>query len=225
MPEQEVKRFGWRRLLALLVLLALLSILGLYYRQELSAVFDRFGNAASVLGLAVSLIGFALTILTLLETQRIEKDARRRIEEAVRTAQKETREAVAKIGLQLLAAESDSLRRLVSQIQEAHRGSLWTRAAEKCEEAQHLSILLAGNPHLNEEEKRGLRGGAEDLRIIANFIFKNRIPAGSVNNPLATKQTDPLDKLVALTTGIQARLRATSLEVPHATNQQQQQTS
>ena len=145
------------------------------FRHELSAFCDRFGNAASVAGLLVSLIGFALTLWTVYETQRASRAAQEKIREEVTAAQQETRETVAKIGLQLLHAESDSTLRLITEVRRASREQQWLRAAEKCQEAKQAAIHLTANPHLTPEEKRALREGADNLQLILEFIEKNRL--------------------------------------------------
>jgi hypothetical protein len=129
---------------------------------------NAVGNQASVAGLFVSLVGFALTIWTLLLTQRIEREARARIERAVSEAQAQAREAVTKIGKHLLTGEAARFRQLVRVIQRAVRGGRCERAARGCEGARHFCVHFRENPHLREEERDRLGRAQNDLRIIAN---------------------------------------------------------
>src|SRR5205823_10429465 len=76
-----------------IILLAAVAIAGMaiYFWPDLYAAFGWFGNVASVLGLLVSVVGFILTIWTVLETKRISQDAQERIQQAFNEAQQETR--------------------------------------------------------------------------------------------------------------------------------------
>ncbi len=112
-----------------LLSLALL-LLAIFRPEEVAAFCDRFGNRASVAGLLVSLIGFALTLWTVYETQRASRAAQEKIRQEVTAAQQETRETVAKIGLQLLHAESEATLRLITEVRRASREQQWLRAAE-----------------------------------------------------------------------------------------------
>ena len=194
----------------------------------------------------IGAIAFLLTIFSLLITHQTEKEARHRIKQAlanaaedVKKAQEETREAitetsravatvqaqmreaVVRIGLELLQSECTALGFAVQEINRLAAEAIghdeyWVRVAERCREAARAANLLLANPHLREEETRGLRSGADELNNIARFVERNRIPAGSTQAPLRSAQVESLDAMVTLTVNISARMRRGILEVPDA---------
>src|SRR6266540_2410438 len=126
---------------------------------------NPYGNPASVLGLAVSLIGFFLALLTLWDTQRINRRAQAEVEatvrgaqEAVKDAYRQTRVAMEKTAMVLLVSELENLRRLIISIRDSGQAALWQRASFQCQEATLLVPHLSGNPHLLRGEEDSLRG-------------------------------------------------------------------
>jgi hypothetical protein len=200
---------------------------------------DGFGNIASVLGLLVGLVGFALTLGMLWQTQQVSRKAQQEIEraardarEAVQQAQSQTRRSVERIGLHLLVTELESLRRgaLVVRVEGVARH--WEKAVAHCQEAKLLATTVVGNPHLTESEKESLKGAADALRKIQAYIEKNFLRAAAdphppAEQPARTARTPPtelpaakvndLDLILAGIGGIQARLRENYLEVSRAT--------
>src|SRR5207237_573404 len=146
--------------LVILTLLVLTAWALTYYAfpQQWINWCNAVGNQASVAGLFVSLVGFALTICTLLLTQRIEREARARIERAVSEAQAQAREAVTKIGKHLLTGEAARFRQLVRVIQRAVQGGQWGRAARGCERARRFCVRFRENPTCGRRNGTGSAG-------------------------------------------------------------------
>jgi hypothetical protein len=171
----------------------------LFFAQEdTSAVmsfFDRWGNAASVIGLLIALVGFGATLWSVW-----------RIKEA-------TRGAVSKIGVQLLSLETTVLLRLITEARDAGRDGLWPRAIDRCQQARLIAVTLCHSPHLLKEERDALRKADDDLRIVVQYIENNRLlsDAPTLNLPDAKKRA--LDRMVTALGGIQGRLQGAAMEV------------
>ena len=194
----------------------LLAAIVIFYWPDLYAACGWFGNVASVLGLLVSLVGFMLTIWTVLQTQRMSKDAQEKIQKAFSEAQEETRSAVERIGLHLLVTETDILLQIIMGLRQAGVQGQWQLAMAHCMEARLATMRLAGNPHLHEEENETLRSGGEDLNLIHRYIERERLGADAVIPGLPDQKTKALDKMISALGQLQARLRKQTLEVPNA---------
>jgi hypothetical protein len=155
----------------------------------------QWADVATVIGLAVTFIGFAITLWGLWR---------------VRAA---TREAVGKIGAQLLSIETTVLLRLVTEARDAGRDGHWARAIDRCQQARLIAVPLAHNAHLLKVERDALRKMDADLRIVVQYIENKRLAPGAPagNLPDAKKRT--LDQMVTTLGNIQGRLQSAAMEV------------
>lgn len=183
---------------------------------------NPYGNAAGVIGLAVSVVGFFLTLLTMWDTRRISRTAQEQVEEAVRQAQesvreahRQTRAALERTAIVLLVSEVETLRRHVIGVRDSGEAGQWQRAALQCQEATLLVPYLSGNPHLLPGEIEALRSAAEALgkalRYINGRLSRNQLAAG-IPNPHATNIEGSIQSVSAILT----RLRKASMEPPNA---------
>ena len=196
---------------AAVIVLLVTGGLALWHRDKVAEWSDWAANVATVLGLLVSMIGFALTILTMLDTQQISREAQRRIEEAgrhtqeaVERAQQETRQAIQSIGVQLRSADCGALGRWVRDLRQAAFDAQWHRALYRAQEGQWLALRLSHDKSLLREEIEELRAAAERLLEIQRFIEKNRLPdqPGGLNSA----QIGHLDNFIRLPGIIEGRL-------------------
>lgn len=170
----------------------------LFAQEDISAFalfFDRWGNAASVLGLGVTLIGFAATLWSVW-----------RIKEA-------TRRAVRNIGMQLLSVETTILLRPITEARDAGREKLWPRAIDRCQQARLIAVTLCRSPHLLKDERDALRKADDDLRIVVQYIESNRLTSDALPLNLPDAKKRALDRMVTMLGGIQGRLQASAMEV------------
>jgi hypothetical protein len=171
----------------------------LLFAQEITSAFlsffDRWGNAASVIGLGITLVGFAATLWSVW-----------RIKEA-------TRRAVIKIGMQLLSVETTILLRLIAEARDAGRDKLWARAIDRCQQARLIAVTLCRSPHLLKDEREALRKADDDLRIVVQYIENNRLTSHTAAPNLPDAKKRAMDRMVTMLGGIQGRLQATAMEV------------
>jgi hypothetical protein len=201
---------GWYLLIGVAIV-----VLAIIFRREVFPIIDETANTASVVGLLVSVVGFALTVWTVYETQRVSQEAQLQIEKEVAAARKETRQAVEKIALQLLQAEIEGSYRLITEARLAIQDGRWSRAAEKCQDARQSVVRLAAYRHLGEQERLAYVVGAENLQLTIGFMERNRMkpnaPAG-----LPSDKLQPLDTLLTQLERTRARLLQLLLEIPYA---------
>jgi hypothetical protein len=156
---------------------------------------DRWGNTASVIGLAITLIGFGLTLLGLFLVGR------------------KVRQAMERVGVQILVMETATLLRLVTEARDAARDGIWWRGIDRCQQARLLVVPLRHNPHLLPEEQEGLRKADNDLRLVLQYIENERLPPGSPVGNLPDPKKKAMDAMITLLGDIQGRLQKKALEV------------
>ena len=217
---------GWTISSIVLVVALILVAVGstaLWLRWDAFTTWSNpHGNPASVLGLGVSLIGFGLALLTMWDTQQINRRAQaeatvavRGAQEAVKEAYRQTRLAMEKTAIILLISEIENLRRLIIAVRESGQAAQWQRASFQCQEATLLVPYLSGNPYLLPREEIVLRGAAEAmgkaLRYINGRLKRSQLSAG-LPDPHATNIEGTIQKI----SDILSRCRKLSMESPHA---------
>jgi len=92
-------------------------------------------NFFSIAGWWLGFVGFAVTIYTLYETQRVSREAQQKIEEAaaraeqaVKTAEEHTQRAIAAIRREVLHSDHAALLQLLRSLRDAASHGQWERA-------------------------------------------------------------------------------------------------
>jgi hypothetical protein len=170
------------------LLLALTLVIALDHRNN-----STFANVASIWGLFVGLIGFAVTIYTLFETQRVSRkaqteiksatvEAQRRIEdaakqsqEAVKSGQEQTRLVLERVRHSVREADFLTLHMWVRELRTAAGRGDWQRALFFAEECPAVAERLRNAEGLDDSERIGLREGADNFRLVQDYIRKHRL--------------------------------------------------
>src|SRR5437660_12076608 len=105
--------FTWKGLVLGTVILLGAVVFGTVFRE------GTLGNVASIVGLAVSVLGFIVTIWTIFDARQQIREAGDRAEKAVVQAREEAQRAVEGIAGQLLATDCASLRGGVEDLRQA----------------------------------------------------------------------------------------------------------
>jgi hypothetical protein len=92
--------------------------------QAFEAFCNRYGNVASVIGLGLSVVGFAVTWIVQY------------------FAKKQVVQIIERIGTRQLESEVSTARNLVRDLRDASNRAQWTRAAEKCQEVESCISIL-----------------------------------------------------------------------------------
>src|SRR5438132_14139758 len=95
--------FTWKGFLLAAIIVVGAVAIGVAFRE------GSLGNVASIVGLAVSVLGFVVTIWTVLDARQQIREASDRAESAINQAREESRRAVRGIAAQLLAADCAAL--------------------------------------------------------------------------------------------------------------------
>lgn len=126
---------------------------------------DSAANTASVWGLWVTVVGFRLTLWTVLETRRI-----------ARAAQEETRATVGRIALQTLEGHCEAISRLLTDELKAVEDREWARAIERFQEIKRLAVRAQQFSQLQPGEQEAFRTGAEKMRSAVTHIRMKILP-------------------------------------------------
>jgi hypothetical protein len=204
-------------LLGGVVLLVVTFGIALYYRED-----GTFANFASIWGLFVGLIGFIVTIYTLFETQRVSRtaqqevqtatvaaqqkieEAARQAQEAVKHAQEQTRQVLERVRRGVREADFSALHMWVRELRTAGRLGNWHRALLLAEECPAVAERLRNAEGLEDGERQGLREGADNLRLVQEYIRKNRLNTETTG--LSPNHAKSVEELAALLERIGGRL-------------------
>jgi hypothetical protein len=184
---------------------------------------SEWANYASIAGLGLAIVGFPFTIYSLFETQRAGREAQLQAAEAAREAKAaveqarvDTRQALEKVAMMLLAGDLERLQAAVNAVLDFGDHAIWPRALLHCREAGNLAAALRVNPRLRADECTTLAQGAEALALAQTSINDNRINKNTTTRGLPRTHAANLRSLAMSLTAVRARLSATSLEGPHA---------
>jgi len=150
----------------------------LFAQEDKSAVlsfFDKWGNAASVVGFCITLVGFVATFWSVWRVKR------------------DVRDAVSRIATQLLSEETTALERHITAARQAGRDRNWPRAIDRCGQARLIAISLSRAPHLLKEEHDALKQACDELRLLAQYVENYRLEDGPEAENLPDKQKRLLD--------------------------------
>ena len=162
------------------------AVFAIMYDDAAKPWIDAYGNLASMLGLMVSVGGFALTVWTIAETLRVTKKTQEELRLQIEKSRQELRQQIdsnRKETINLLAsirAKSldDTCFQASSDAAEARaaiQSASWQLAIEKCRKARKFALHLLGYPLLIESEVLMIRGITEDLKTLIAFIEKNKL--------------------------------------------------
>jgi ElaB/YqjD/DUF883 family membrane-anchored ribosome-binding protein len=218
MQKLDVWHLVWVLVLVLgVLLLGLTLVIALYNREN-----STFASVASIWGLFVGLIGFVVTIYTLFETQRVSRKAQQEIQaatveaqqaiqkaareaqEAVKNAQEQTRQVLDRVRHGVREADFSTLHMWVRDLRTAANGGAWHRALLFAEECPTVAERLGNAEGLEDSEREGLRVGADDLRLVQDYIRKSRL--GTPTTGLPANHAKRVEALAALLERLGGRL-------------------
>lgn len=218
MQKVDVWHAIWVLVLVVGVLvLGLTLVIALYHRES-----SPFANVASIWGLFVGLTGFIMTLYTLFETQRVARKAQQEVQaatveaqqaiqkaareaqEAVKNAQEQTRQVLERVRRGVREADFSTLRMWVKELRTAAGVGDWHRALFFAEECPAVAERLRNAEGLEDEERNGLREGADNLRLLPKYIRDHRLNTQTTG--LTANHAKSVDALAALVERLGGRL-------------------
>jgi hypothetical protein len=161
---------------------------------------NEYGNAASVVGLAITVVGFAVTWV--------------RIKRAADDARRQVAAALTHIAYQTLAADIERVIRYIGEARSLGRGGLWHTALDKFNEATMTVRQLSGNPQLFPAEKSAVELGVQRLISVARAVEKDKLRKDA-SPRFAEQNVAALVAVVESLGRIQSRLANLALENTH----------
>lgn len=162
------------------------------YAQFLSWVeVQRLGDLASMAGLLVSVVGFALTIWGVMRS----KGAAERAEQAAA----ETRQTI-----RLLDTVVDFTTAIgaLEEIKRLHRTANWPLLPERYTTIRRLLVTLrTTNPHMTSNQRNVVQSALANLIVIENLVEKGLVNPGSLNAAKFNSSiSNDIDNLLAVLT-------------------------
>lgn len=150
----------------------------------------NFGDGASVLGVLISLIGFAITLDSLARSKRTA--------EKVAEAVKEVRQ---RLTLQNTAGDLETLMKDIQEIKSLHRLGAWDALPIRYTSIRHGLVLIKSAPMLTELQRASVQGIIEQFKTIDGIVEKalasGKPPKNVVLlNQIAADQSDKLTQLL-----------------------------
>lgn len=155
---------------------------------------------ASLIGLALTLIGFCVTILTV-------RSARR----AAEGAEKKSQEALNRLAAQLLINQVVTTLQLVREIEAGLGERNWTLASFRCDEARTRLSELVDCEDLLEVERDQFLVASSDLGGMLIAIQKLRFKESVA--PFPPRSLQRIHEIITQLARTKARLQAKSMEV------------
>ena len=158
------------------------------------------GDLASIGGLILTLVGFALTLWRITQ-------ARNAAEEATRIAQG----AIAQVSTRLFSNQIADGVRLASELRNICRMEQWERAIDRCEQ---LSLLLASvveDSNIGPDEGDYISVAIDDLGLILRRL--EEITRGRRATSLSPNMRKTLDTLTITLGRLDGRLKNAALEI------------
>jgi hypothetical protein len=160
---------------------------------------QEYGNLASVLGLILTVFGFGLTLWS------------------IRAARAAAREAIRRIGSQLLEGDITRAIRHLQQVRASARDRKWRRSIDYCDEVRECLAGLVGHPRLTANDRQFLSASIDNLgQLVQTMYAMSRRPRRGQGLPrLDETKYRLLDEMIDRLGNVQGSLRATVLETPH----------
>jgi heme/copper-type cytochrome/quinol oxidase subunit 1 len=178
-------------------------------------------NFSSIWGLCVSVVGFVITIATMLQTQHIAREAQRRIQEAadrseksVADAYRQVRLAMEKTSMVLLVSEVEQFLQLVTAARNFGDTGDWMLAVHSYQQGLALIPRLSGNPLLGVEGEAAIHGAEEALLSVVPYINR-RLERKDISPHLRKPHADTIPVTIQTVSGILTRLRKQAMEAPN----------
>lgn len=153
---------------------------------------EHYGDIASVFGLLITIVGFAVTIWKVSKTR-----------EAVD-------EGLARIKSQVDLNDINLVLQVIRTLDSACRDRIWVSAVERADEARTLLARLVANPRLTRPELLELEGAPDHLKTLLTAIQRHRREEGLKD--LQTVHFNRLHKIVTTLGSILGRLQNQALE-------------
>ena len=154
----------------------------------------------NIFGLIISIAGFGFTIWQVVKSRKAAEEAK-----AI------AREAINRIGSQLIFTQITATIRLIQEIRSFCRLEQWHRAIDRCEEVRIRLADFVDDPKLQEREQRDISIAIDDLTLILQHI--ERIVQNKKVLDLEMGMEITLDNMAIMLSKINGRMRTLAMEV------------
>lgn len=169
---------------------------------QFSTFAAEYGDRASVLGTALTLVGFILTFWQVIRTRKAAEQARQIAQEALD-----------RVSAGLLLGQVSSGLRFATELSGACRLEQWERAIDRCEQLRLLLASIVESMTLGSEESGYITAVMSDLKSILRRL--EEIGRGEKSSPLPARMRNAVDELIVFLGRLDGRLKSAALEFRH----------
>lgn len=162
--------------------------------QILKNIIDQgWGDVASIAGLLVALIGFAITIIGVWKSKNAAVSAK--------NAAYEARAAIARTEV---IANFSSAVTAMDEVKRLHRAGAWDVMPDRYSSLRRILILIySSHPNLNEEHRKLIQSAIAQFRELESrvesfLVGGKNSPSSAKLNKIVTAQIDKLDEVLNL---------------------------
>jgi hypothetical protein len=171
-------------------------------RNYLVEHYGIIADTASIVGLAVSNVGFILTVRS---SRKAEKSASEAREAAV--------EVVQRIRMRFLADELGSAIKLLEEVERLCREKKWNSAENQTSEPRTKLARIGAAPRLLTDEKSLLEAYVSDLGSFLSYLA--RLRSEQTSRDLPAPKLKNLHEMIVGLCRAQARLQDATMETGH----------
>jgi hypothetical protein len=164
-----------------------------------------WGSVASLAGLAITLVGFGVTLYKV-----------KQVRLAAETARKELRETLDRVAARLLLSHVAAAVRLAQELRTLAREQRWHRAIDRGEQLQVLLASLVDDSGLTAQDRQFLSTAIDDVSLVIASCDENRQAAAEEDAELPGQTVAALNTLVIRLSRLDGRLRAVTAEFEDA---------
>ena len=166
-----------------------------YLRGNLGWLAD----VASLVGLAITFVGFAVTIWNVRRTKR-----------AAEEAKQAAREVVARLKSQLLVHELGAVLQFLREIDMACQSKNWSHAVHRCDDARIQVIRFSENLRISPEDRQVMSQAAKDISELLIYLQQKR--EKTPNRPLSRQRLTSLQTMIVGLGQLHAKIEMAIME-------------
>lgn len=170
---------------------------------------DAFWKPPSIYDV-VGVVGVVFALFSIwLSWWLAKRDIRRKIEEAKKAA----RSAVTRLASRMLHNEIQSILQDLAESREFAEKREWVLAVDRCRTAYRLLARLRDDLRLLAEERTGISGSLDNLRLTVTYLEKRGQAGAGTTAGVSAAKKKTLDDLIAHLGAITGRLEGENLRV------------
>lgn len=146
---------------------------------------DKFANSATILGLIVSIVGFFVTIASILQSVKVSKETQAEVQNKLEQYRNDSRRLLTQIRYTIICDACDQAISHLEVCKLASKAKDWHRTLERIEETRKLIFRILPHNDITGRERSSLVALGQDFRHTINLLLT------IIDPPSKSKQNQP----------------------------------